>query len=691
MNPSRRLHWSLKALAGLLTLVVLAILLGPLLIPTGTFERELMQWTRAKTGLTLKIQGPVEVTIFPTLGLSLNRVALMNPKGFPQKPLIRIHHASIRAAFLPLMTGTIKISETTLRGVRLTLLTNRHGISNVSGLLHALGSSSAPARRNRHPQATPSPSSSMFTLQTLGRLDLEQVDIRYRNLETRTRESIHGLDLKAGPIEREHPFPLSLHLEIRSSTPKLDLAVRLKTAVLWASRRVFHLEHPAFRATFLGSHPTPLEAHAPSLEIALNRDRIDLSGLVLGGAGIHGSLSLQGTFAPTRSRDLGGRISLSLARLSPWLGQRIADLLRAPKTHPELNFETRFHLTGTRLGLTALALTLGSEKIAGQLDAKLGAPHPDIQAAFVGNTLSLAPVAARAARGRTTSSPVTASRAAKPSSWMWLHEADGEVSLRLAGLRYGTFMLERLNAQAKLEHGTLTLYPAEATGFGGAIALRGRLTAVHGMPRIHLHLKAQQLSLQQLSALLGNGHPVALSGRLSTDLRAGFTGLTEATIGKTLDGTGQVQVLHALWRGVDLRRIVVAVEAALHGQIPSRWPSGGKTRIGKLESAFILKGATATISKASLSTIGLEATGSGAINWLEPHLDLHLLLHPLAGSQPGEIPWPHALTRVAIPVTIEGTPSAPEVTPDLRSILRTAVRSRLQSLAHHLFGHLIPH
>ncbi|EQD33106.1 secreted protein containing AsmA domain protein, partial [mine drainage metagenome] len=138
MKKSLRRNRYGTVLAGLLTLAALIVFLGPLLIPAATLKRELVSWVRAKTGLTLTIQGPVEVTIFPTLGLSLDRVTLMNPKGFSPKPLIRIHHASIQAAFLPLFAGTIRVSKTTLQGVHLALLTNRAGVSNVAQLIRAI-------------------------------------------------------------------------------------------------------------------------------------------------------------------------------------------------------------------------------------------------------------------------------------------------------------------------------------------------------------------------------------------------------------------------------------------------------------------------------------------------------------------------------------------------------------------------
>jgi len=683
MKKYPRLHWYGKVLAGLLTLAVLVVFLGPLLIPTGMLEHEVMRWTHAKTGLTLKIQGPVEVTIFPTLGLSLNRVALMNPRGFPPQPLIQIHHASIRAAFLPLLAGTIRISETTLQDVHLTLRTNRAGVSNVSHLLQAIAGST-PQTHTATPRTTGG-----FKLETLGRLDLENVDIRYLNLKSGARESVRGLTLEAGPIERRRPFPLSFRMEIRSRAPALDVAVRLKTAVLWARKEVFHLEQPVFHVAFLGRHPISLLAQAASLEVAPDHDSIDLSGLKLSGAGLHGSLSLRGTLAPAPSRDLGGRISFSLTRLKPWLGKSLTHLLRTRATHPPLTFGTSFHFTGSRLRLPALVVTLGAEKIAGQMEAILG-PQPEVHAAFVGNTLTLAPLTP-ANRVAAAARPAPAKVAPDLSGWSWLHALNGEAALRLAQLNYGALTLTKLNVQARLERGTLTLYPAEALGFKGAIALRGSLVASQGLPDIHLHLKAQDLSLHALSTALNIGHSAALSGQLSTEGQASFTGLSMATLARTLSGTGQVKVIHAIWRGVDLTRIVTAVGNALRGRVPSRWPTGGETRIGTLEAQFALHHAKIMIRKAILATMRLRATGTGTIDWVEPHLDLHLLLHPLAGNRPGQIPWPPNMRQVTIPVTIQGSLMAPKVTPDIRSILQSALRSKLKSLAHHFFGHFIPH
>ncbi len=687
MKKSWRFPWYARVLAGLLTLVVLIVFLGPTLIPTGTLKRELIQWTYAKTGLTLRLKGPVEVTIFPTLGLSLDRLELMNPNGFPDEPLIRIRHASIQAGFLSLLAGSIRISETTLKNVHLSLRRNRAGVSNVAGLLQAISGSTP----RTGVAATTHPAGG-FALHSLGLIDFENIDILYHNQKTGSRESIRGLDLQGGPIERLHPFPLSFGMRIHSNTPKLNFALRLRTSVVWTRGLTFRLEQPDLHVTFLGLHPLTLRARARNLEIAPERGYIDLSRLNLSGPGLVGSLSVHGTLTPVQTRDLRGRIRLRLSRLKPWLGEYLAALLHPRSTHPTLTFGTGIRLSGDRMQLTACGFTLGPEKIAGNLDAALGT-HPVVDAAFAGNALALT----RAVSQRSPPNPTDPLPTHAPKStsrapfWKVLGELDGQASVRLGEFRYGTLAFTHLDMDARLNRGTLRLDPLQAMGFDGVIALRGSLRAPHGAPAIHLHLVARKLSLEALFAALGFGQLAALNGRLSTGARASFTGLSKTAIGRTLTGQGHISIVHALWRGVDLKRIVAAVAAAFHGRIPPRWPTGGETHIGTLAALFTLHHAEINLRSASFATTGLRATGRGEINWMQPRLDLQLLLHPLSGKRPGGIPWPRVMRGVAIPVAIQGLPSAPHVTPDMRSLLKSAARSKLRSLAHHLLGRLIPH
>lgn len=690
MSQSKRLRWYWKALAGLFTLLVLVVFLAPLLIPTRTLKHEIIRTIHTETGLILKIQGPVEVTVFPTLGLSLNRLTLMNPEGFPSKPLLEIHHASIEAALLPLLTGTIRVSQTTLTGVHLRVYTNRAGLSNVSRLLPA-STHPTPQARNAAGHST-----SPLRLASLGRLDLQQVDIRYENLQSGVRERIRGLDVTAGPIERFHPFPLSLRMQVHSRKPKLVLAIRLRTAALWGRGETFELQHLHLHVASQGPHPLKLAAQAKSLELAPSREYLDLSGLVLSGAGLHGSASVRGTLAPAHARDLEGHAAVRLTHLKPWFGAAVTHLVRPHKSHLPLLLDTRFHWTGEQVAMTTLAATLGSEKITGQMDVTLGTPRPRIQASFVGNELELTPATrtgSAAPRARAAANTASAAKpASSTSSLKALRAVDGEVALRLGALHYGAYTLTGLQARIRLNHGILVLNPAHAQGFGGTLALNGTLTAPRrGAPTVHLAFQAQNLSLHALSQAMQLGHPDALAGQLSSAGQTSFTGLSVPAVGQTLAGGGTLTVRHAVWQGVDLRHVLTAVGQALQGHIPRQWPSGGETRIGKLTARYALHHAEVRLVAATLTLVGLHATGSGTVNWVHPHVDLRLLLHPIYGTGPGQIPWPPALRGIAIPVTIQGAPTAPSVTPDLRSIVRGAVQSKLHALVHHLFGHLIPH
>lgn len=133
----------IKILAGLITLLILAVVILLSIINPNDYKEEIQIQAKKMINRELLIGGSLSWTFYPQLGFSSGEIALNNLDGFNRKHLAKIDNAAIGLAVLPLLKGEIQIGELTLNGLRLNLITNKDGVSNLDNMLPEDTASSA--------------------------------------------------------------------------------------------------------------------------------------------------------------------------------------------------------------------------------------------------------------------------------------------------------------------------------------------------------------------------------------------------------------------------------------------------------------------------------------------------------------------------------------------------------------------
>ncbi|MBP8268844.1 MAG: AsmA family protein, partial [Aeromonas sp.] len=118
------------ALAALVVITALVKLIDP-----NEFKPQLVEQVRKSTGRELVMEGDIGWRFWPSLGLSLERVALRNPAGFAEPDLVRFERGDASVAVLPLLSHRLDIGEVTLTGAHLFIQTKADGSSNLSDLI----------------------------------------------------------------------------------------------------------------------------------------------------------------------------------------------------------------------------------------------------------------------------------------------------------------------------------------------------------------------------------------------------------------------------------------------------------------------------------------------------------------------------------------------------------------------------
>src|SRR5438105_1324901 len=90
--------------------VLLLLILAPFLIPVDAYRSRIEQAALEKTGRTLKINGPLQVTLFPSPGVSAHNVTLANVQGGHARFMATTDDLEVAVHFWPLLRGRIEVS-----------------------------------------------------------------------------------------------------------------------------------------------------------------------------------------------------------------------------------------------------------------------------------------------------------------------------------------------------------------------------------------------------------------------------------------------------------------------------------------------------------------------------------------------------------------------------------------------------
>ena len=121
-------------------LIIAAAIILPLILDPNDFRDDIADAVRDRTGHELTIEGDLELSVLPFLGVQIGRTSLSNAPGFGEQPLLAINGASVGVRLLPLLSRRLEVSTVTLDGLRLNLVRDKNGNENWAALASAGGS-----------------------------------------------------------------------------------------------------------------------------------------------------------------------------------------------------------------------------------------------------------------------------------------------------------------------------------------------------------------------------------------------------------------------------------------------------------------------------------------------------------------------------------------------------------------------
>lgn len=208
----KRLLKLLLWLVALLIITVLAVVVTVATVDPNEHKDWITDQFQDRTGRSLALDGDLDISFYPWLGMEVNDVTVGNAAGFGDSPFLHADYAKVRVKLLPLLHQQYEVDTVQVHGLVLNLAVNKNGISNWADLL-----SPEPRQSEGLPLAAIA----------LGGVDIKDAAVHLDNRATGARYDVTGINASTGQLVYGEPVQLALSLAARANQPELAADVNL--------------------------------------------------------------------------------------------------------------------------------------------------------------------------------------------------------------------------------------------------------------------------------------------------------------------------------------------------------------------------------------------------------------------------------------------------------------------------------
>ena len=212
MTPLKQIILGLTALLAVV-LVVCVLVINHL--DLDRYKHRIEQMVFDKTNRQLQIDGPVNVRVFPWVGLRLQDVTFGNAAGFSDNEFASAQSSELQLELLPLLVGKLKVKKLELQNLSLHLRRDADGKTNWDDLMSntAVVETESDGDVVQEVEAgTP-----LIAALSIGGLHIVDSDFSYTDAREDSQFSLHQFNLSTGTILLSEPFGFESQFDFVSS------------------------------------------------------------------------------------------------------------------------------------------------------------------------------------------------------------------------------------------------------------------------------------------------------------------------------------------------------------------------------------------------------------------------------------------------------------------------------------------
>jgi len=270
------IKWVFGILAALLLLIVAAVIVLPMVIDPNDYKDEIVKAVRDQTGRELVIAEPMDLSVFPWLGIAAGGVSLSNAPGFGDQPFASIGALQLKVKLLPLLSRKVQVDTIVLRDLSLNMARNANGKSNWEDL----GGKDKPSHKEHAGKGEGGPG---MTVDIQG-VEVVNARLVWDDRQAKSRYVLKDLNLTAGALSAGSTAPLAMGFVLDTGEKGPLVTLDLKgTVTVRDDLRGYSMPDLALVLKGEGGDlPQPLQIDLQAkLDADLAAEKVALSGLVI--------------------------------------------------------------------------------------------------------------------------------------------------------------------------------------------------------------------------------------------------------------------------------------------------------------------------------------------------------------------------------------------------------------------------
>ena len=658
---NKTLKYALLGVGGMLLLTLAALAYVVATFDPNAYKAQIIQLVKDKKQRTLKLDGDIKLTFFPSIGAKLGKMSLSEFNS--AQPFAALDSAHVSLALLPLLSRQMVVDTVQVSGLRIELVKLKNGGLNLDDLL---------GKDTATPQARATTAAAPVTFD-ISAVNIDNAALDYRDEATGARYALDKFSLHSGRIANGVPAKVDLSAHIYSKEPKLDVQAQLKAML------TFDLDKQNYRVEGLDMQGTGAVMDVTGLNVqahgdaaaALASHEFSAHAFTLAATGSKGmdhfDLSIKApAFSLTQDKFSANALTLD-AKLDGALGKMVANLsipglegnARAFKTQPltfnldvqqpEQTFQVKLstpvfgnldvpqfnlpelrvavHATGDKLPGKALSSEMkGSVQVDGarqsiQVTLAGGLLQSQVKARVSVNKFSDPAIRfdvdvdqldadlylpKKTAAAQTQASGKQAEQALDLSA---LKKLNVQGSLRIGSLKAANVKATQVRVDVKAQDGQLNINPLSAKLYQGSINGSLNVNAAGAMPSFSVN---QNLSGVDIAPLLKDAMNFdMLEGNGNVTLNLTTQGATVSALKKAVNGNAALSLANGAVKGINLAQKLRGFGKGAQTQAANK---GEKTDFSELKATFKVSNGVAHNDDLSLKSPLLRLGGVGDIN-----------------------------------------------------------------------------
>lgn len=686
----------IKIILGLFVFVLIIIvaggaILGALFDP-NEYKKEIEQAAREHSGIDLKINGQIDWSVFPWLGLSVTDI----DAGFSGKSqLTSLKKADISVSLQALLSGEIKAEGLLIDGLHATLVEDEKGQTNWQAPYDKTLN-----RQKAQPedtQASVSPGQATQSAPVNLKLDIASIKLVNSSvtlIQKNQKQQIDLTDIKfeTGRVIENQLIPVSLSLslkQLQDTKPLVAAAIKLNTQLK------FNLADQVFELQGFSTEIKPDGTELP--ELTLNTDAkldllansLDLNKLGLNAANITAKGHLN--ISDLAMMKMSGKLSIdpfNLKQTLQALGQQSPETANT-EALSQISFSTDINGDLAQLSLTNLLLTLDQTQFNGTVDYRLNGGR--IAAKLAGDRINVSHYLPPASEASTqpASENSTGERYSKEEVIPVdvLKGLNLDIALTLNELTFDQHTANNLDIAVKADKGLIEADRINLEIYKGKVTNKVTVDARNLPVKIVSKKKVMGVQIADMLTSLTGDAP--LTGTLNTQSDVTIRGQSVHSFVNTMTGSANVTLSNGVIKDIniaqDMCQSIVNFTSA--GSTKPTPQVDKTTPFAKMGGNFVITNGVVSNNDLKLNLDAITANGRGSVNLPQALIDYRLGLIIQENLFKKTCPVNNKLEGIEWPVDCKGsfdTEPAKLCKPDasvIEDILKKAIKDKFKAKA----------